>query len=190
MFCGHKIVGFLIALPFFTACSSLPDIPLTTPEPLTVNINVKMDVYQHEAEGGMKAGEPATVVKEAVATGDETAVTPEQRQAAERGIRDRMEQVQTLKNNRLVGENHEGLLEIREIPPGEYGEYTQKTVAEENVDRETLMKALAVEEKKALPAIKREQGQWRARQSFKGEWVEEQDAEGAWRWVQKSEDPR
>jgi hypothetical protein len=173
-------------------CSRLPEIPLTTPEPLTVNINVKMDVYQHKAEGA-EAAAPAPAGEgggPAAAEGEPGAVTPEARQKAERGLRDRMEEVQTLKNNRLVGENREGLLEVREIPPGEYGAYTEKTVREENADREVVMRALALEEGKPLAAIRREQAQYRRRQSFKGEWVEEEEAGGSWRWVRKAADPR
>lgn len=176
----------IAALALGAGGCTLPQVPLTTPEPLSVNINVKMDVYQHAAEGGAKV--------ETASAGDATAadgaVTPQRRQAAERGMRDRMEQVQTLKNNRLVGETRDGLLEVREVPPGEYGEYTQKTVLEENADRETVMRALSAEEGKGLPALKREQGNLRRQQSFKGEWVEEQEADGTWRWVQKANDPR
>lgn len=164
---------------------TLPQLPIATPEPLSVNINVKMDVYQHAAEG---AG--TSTPKVADAATDAEVVTAEIRQAAEKGMRNRMEQIQTLKNNRLVGESRDGLLEVREVPPGEYGEYTVKTVEEENADREKVMRALALEEKKALTALKREQGAYRRQQSFKGEWVEEEETDGTWRWIQKAADPR
>jgi uncharacterized protein len=181
---AHSI-SISLTLLAMAGCT-LPQLPIATPEPLSVNINVKMDVYQHAAEEGgsaVKTDSGETVV-------EAETVTAEVRQSAEKGIRNRMEQIQTLKNNRLIGENRDGLVEVREVPPGEYGDYTVKTVEEENADRETVMRALALEEKKPFTTLKREQGALRRKQSFKGEWVEEEEADGTWRWVQKAANPR
>lgn len=165
---------------------------MVTPEPLDVNINVKLDVYQYTREDqkpGDRATEEAVVEAAASPAVVDATVTAEQRQAAEAGIRNRMEEIQNLKNNRVIGENREGLVEIREIPPGEYGAYAEKTVLAENADRQVIMRALAQEENQAVAAVQREQAQLRARASFKGEWVEEQETDGTWRWVRKASDP-
>jgi hypothetical protein len=84
-----------------TACKQLPAIPLTTPKPLEVNLNMRLDVYQYRGD------EPLD--KEAKKGASE---------ATER-MRNRMAEVQTLKNNHLVGEDHRGLLQVREVPAGD-----------------------------------------------------------------------
>ncbi len=98
--------------------------------------------------------------------------------------RNRMAEIQELKNNRLVGENHKGELEIRNKPAGEYGDYVAKTVREENADRLLLMKQEADEKNVSLDQVR--EGQWRhwQRKSFPGEWVEVKDG-ARYRWNQK-----
>lgn len=179
-----RLTGLLAVLQL-TGCA-IPEIPLSTPEPIDVNINVKLDVYQYTREGQ----KPASEQTEAAISANVDEITAERRQAAEKGMRDRMEEVQTLKNNRVIGENREGLLEIREIPPGEYGQYIETTLLAENADREAVMRALAREEDKPLTTLRREQALLRQKQSFKGEWIEEQQRDGSWRWIRKAEDPR
>ena len=105
----------------------------------------------------------------------------------EKRRRDRMEEIQTLKNNRLVGEDHEGLLAVRNAPPGKYGRYVRETVRAENADRMVEMKAKADKEQKPLSDVQKNLAElWRER-SFPGEWVEVQAADGGWTWIQKAE---
>lgn len=96
-----------------------------------------------------------------------------------------MADIQQFKNERLVGEGHEGLLVIRTKPEGEYGDYVRVAVEEENADRMDLMKSLAESQKTSLPEIQGTQAElWRNR-SFKGEWIETPGPDGSWKWVQK-----
>ena len=62
-----------------------------------------------------------------------------------------MADIQLFKNERLVGERHDGLLVILKKPEGEYGDYVRVTIEEENADRMQLMKSLADSEKTSLP---------------------------------------
>jgi hypothetical protein len=92
--------------------------------------------------------------------------------------RNRMSEIQELKNNRLVGEGRSGLLSIRNRPAGEYGDYVEKTVEAENLDREILMRHEAGEEATPIEAIREEQWKHRQRKSFPGEWIEVADEGG------------
>lgn len=147
-----------------------PSVNLTTPEPLKVDIALRVDVYQH---GGTKAPQATP------------APAPEPDPAQRR--RNRMSEIQDLKNQRLVGENREGLLTVVQEPPGEFGAYVRRTVEEENRDRLAEMARLAEARKMSLPDIQREQAElWRAR-SFAGEWVEVEVEPGRWEWKPKGE---
>jgi uncharacterized protein YdbL (DUF1318 family) len=96
-----------------------------------------------------------------------------------------MGDIQTFKNSRLVGEGRDGQLYVLSRPEGSYGNYVEKTVAEENADRLVLMRGLAEERRTPLEEVQRQQGElWRTR-SFNGEWVEVLQDNNTWRWSQK-----
>lgn len=156
--------ALLVAL--FAACG--PTVNLSTPKPIEVDVTLRVDIYQHAGEA-------------TVATDASPGAVEERRRA-------RMAEIQSLKNSRLVGENHLGLLNIIELPPGEYGRYVTRAVEAENADRTALMRQLAETRRQPLARIEEEQaGLWRER-AFTGEWIEERGADGVWRWVQKRAD--
>ncbi len=101
-------------------------------------------------------------------------------------LRNRMAEVQELKNNRIIGENHLGLLSIRNLPGGDYGAYVQKTVDEENADRSYLMTDAANDQERSLRLVQLEQWKANVQSSFKGEWIETEGAvDGTYRWIKK-----
>ena len=116
----HNLSFSLAVVMILPGCKSLPAIPLTTPQPLEVNLNMRLDVYQYRGD------EPQD--KEAVKTLAE---------ATERQ-RNRMSEVQTIKDNRFIGEDHRGLLQLREVPAGDWGDYVKRTIDAENEDRMLL----------------------------------------------------
>jgi hypothetical protein len=136
------------------ACKTLPQVPITTPKPLEVNLNMRLDVYQYRGD------EPQD--KEALKNISE---------ATER-MRNRMEEIQTLKNNQLVSEDHRGLLQIREVPSGDWGVQVKKAVAAENEDRMLLMRQKAKEANRPLHEIEDEQWRLRSEQADAGDWIE------------------
>ena len=153
------VAGLLLPL---AACN--PTVHVATSEPLKVDVNMRVDIYQHAATDAPTEG-------------------PEGEAQTRR--RTRMAEIQTLKNGRIVGEDRHGLLAIVQAPPGEYGDYVRRTMEAENADRLALMKQLAAERRVPLPQIEAEQATlWRER-AFPGEWVEVQEADGTWRWAQK-----
>ena len=156
----------LLLLATLGACKPFA-VHLGTDEPIKVDIKMKMDVYQHEPKEGVKKAEIHA---------------SEDPEAARRS---RMGEIQALKNSRLVGENHHGLLDIRNQPAGEYGDYVRKTCDAENADRKKLMEKLAKDRGVPVAEIERSQAELFRQSAFAGEWYEQGDAGGGFVWKQK-----
>ncbi len=146
------------------ACSG-PTVKLSTPEPVKVDIAMRLDVYQHDKED--KPAPPSNMA----APGKERL--------------NRAADIQTFKNARLVGESADALLVIRVEPPGDYGDYIRQVVAMENADRLTLMKDQADREKIPLPSVQKKQADLARKMAFKGEWIEIEKTDGSREWIQK-----
>lgn len=149
-----RVVLLVAGMLAFMGCKTLPEVPITTPKPLEVNLNMRLDVYQYRGD------EPRD--KEATKNAGE----------ATQRMRNRMQEIQTLKNNQLVGEDHRGLLLIREVPEGEWGQQLKKAVAAENADRTLLMRHKAKESNRTLHEVEAEQWRLRTQQANTGEWIE------------------
>jgi uncharacterized protein len=143
-----------------------------TSKPLEVDVRMQVTISQRKVD-------EATDTQAAPPTSDDGTSDEEIRR------RERMGQIQTFKNSRIVGENHRGLLTIIRLPPGEYGKQVEQAVAAENADRTVLMQVEAQRRKAPLSTIEAEEAaDWRER-AFPGEWVEERQPDGTWRFVQK-----
>jgi uncharacterized protein YdbL (DUF1318 family) len=147
---------------------SLPSVNLATNEPIKVDINMKLDVYQH----GDKTPKVTAPTK---ATSDDLSVRR----------RNRMGELQLLKDSRLIGENHLGLLTVRNAPPGEYGKYVQQTVKAENSDREAEMQRLAKERHVSIEDLRKQEAELTRANAFNGEWVEVPQTDGSYAWSKK-----
>jgi uncharacterized protein YdbL (DUF1318 family) len=158
--------AFVTVLAALAGCKA-PSVNLATPEPIKVDIAMRLDVYQHG--GNRTAQSPRSEQK----------TDPAQRR------RNRMADIQDFKNQRLVGENREGLVTVLAPPQGEYGDYVRQTVDAENADRLEQMKDLAEARKTSLPDVQKEQAAlWRNR-AFAGELVEVETQPGTWEWKPK-----
>lgn len=147
-----------------------PTVNLSTNDPIKVDINMRLDVYQY-ASGAKASASPS----------------PAPGAGAESRRRNRMADIQKFKNERLIGEGRSGLVVIMKdsLPEGEYGDYVRKSVEEENQDRSELMKANADTQKTSIVEIQKQQAElWRNR-SFKGEWIEIEAEPDNWQWKQK-----
>ena len=158
----------LLFLTLLTSCSA-PNINLSTPEPIKLDIAMRLDVYQHSKESQKSTTLPAASVDPAAAR------------------RNRMADIQTFKDSRLVGEGCDSLLSIRVETPGDYGDYIRKAVSAENEDRMALMKSEADKQKIPLTQIQKKQAEISRKMAFKGEWIEIQNSGGSTLWVQKEE---
>lgn len=158
----------LLCLTLLTSCSA-PSINISTPEPIKVDIAMRLDVYQHSKE-------PPKSTPQSVASPDPAAAR-----------RNRMADIQTFKDSRLVGEGRDSLLSIRVETPGDYGDYIRKAVSAENEDRMALMKSEAEKQKIPLSQVQKKQAEISRKMAFKGEWIEIENAEGSALWVQKEE---
>lgn len=154
----------IVSAAVFPACSG-PTVKLSTPEPVKVDIAMRLDVYQHE-----KDEKTAPALKIAAPGKDRL---------------NRAADIQTFKNARLVGEAANALLVIRVETPGDYGDYIRKVVEAENEDRMALMKDQADREKIPLPSVQKKQADLARKMAFKGEWIETEKADGSRDWIQK-----
>ncbi len=156
-------------------CANGPTINIGTKQPLKVDplkvdLNMRVDVYQHA---------DASVQKRV------TGAQPAGNEDVQTRLRNRMGDVQVLKNNRLVGESHKGMLEIRNQPPGEFGEYVQRMVEAENKDRSAMMQDISQKKNLPLEEVQRQQAELARNKAFNGEWIEVPQADGAFVWKQK-----
>lgn len=156
----------------FAGCS-LPAISLSTPQPINVNVAMKLDVYQHNP--------PTAEKKTTVAAPDTPAAIQERR-------RNRLGEIQPLKNSRLVGENHLGLLEVRNPAPGEYGDYVRRIVTKENADRSTLMAELVKTQNQPLTEVRKQLAEDALHSAFNGEWIEIAKPDGRYVWTPKGKE--
>lgn len=166
--------GFLFRIAALTAplclgsCLPTIDVDVATPEPIKVDLSMDVHVYQHGKVDEKTSEEQASY------------------RAAMDSRRNRMEEIQELKNNRFIGENREGKVEIRNKPAGEYGDYVVTTVRDENRDREVLMRHEAAEKGVGIGQIRAEQWRHWQRKSFPGEWIELESPDGSsFVWQQK-----
>jgi hypothetical protein len=157
----------LLAALSLGGCQSIP-IDVGTSQPVKVDISMKVDVYQH--------ADPNAAKKPVVQ------VAPTD---VAKSRRNRMAEIQILKNSRIVGENHAGYLEVRNSPPGEYGDYVRGTVDAENADRARLIEKIAKEIAIPVTQAERQQAELFRKDAFVGEWIEVPDATGKFAWKQK-----
>lgn len=163
-----RIISTVAALVLVGGCSA-PTVNLSTAEPIKVDISMRLDVYQHSKEAAARKS-----------AGPDASADPEARR------RNRMADIQNFKNSRLVGEGRDGLLSIRVDAAGDTGDYLRKTVAAENEDRMSLMKALSDKEKRNLSDIQAEQAALWQKRSFEGELIEVATPAGTFEWIAKS----
>jgi uncharacterized protein len=136
-----------------------PTVRLDTPEPVKIDVAMKVDVYSHEVKKDKDDGSAA--------------LSPAERR------RNRMAEVQTLKNNRSIGEGNDGLLHVRDLPSDPaFAAYAQQVVQDENADRTALFTTKAEESGKPLAAVRTEFAAAARQSAFPGEWLQEES--GAW----------
>jgi uncharacterized protein len=154
------LVGLLLGAGCLTGCS--PTINLATPEPVKVDVAVRLDVYQKTAPTKAKAEQSNLEI------------------AANRRLRSG--EIQQLKNDRVIGEDRDGYLDMIKPPADpKYLAYAQDVVNKENADRSFLYLANAQTQSKPLELLERDYAQLWYDRAFPGEWVQKDDGT----WIQK-----
>ena len=152
-----SIVGLSIGACLLAGCT--PTINLATPEPVKVDVAVRLDVYQKTAPTKAKEEQSNLEI------------------AANRRLRSG--QIQQLKNDGVIGEDRDGYLDIRRKPSDpKYLAYAQSVVVAENADRSYLYLANAQTQNKPLESIEREYALLWSDRAFPGEWVQKEN--GTW----------
>ena len=167
------LMQFLIPFIFFLAIfipSCAPTIQVSTPEPVKIDVNMRVDVHT-------KDDRDKSVKKEAA--------TEETPLASRR--RSRMGEIQDMKNSHFIGENRSGYIEIRQKPEGKiasgesYADYIQRIVREENNDRRALYLQTAEKEGVPMEITEREMAKRWYEISYPKEWLQKEDSS----WYQK-----
>lgn len=158
------------------SCQKPFDVNVNAPDPIKIDMSMDVHVYNH---GG-------AVVKKTVSKDQEAA---DYKAVIERR-RNRMADIQTMKDDRIIGENHKGLLSVL-ISEGDTRnwplEYVETTVGEENSDRSYLVAYEAEQKGKTISEIQRIQWTHQQRKSHPGEWIEviDPNAPDIYVWIQK-----
>lgn len=150
---GSPYLGLTLAL---AGCAN---VNLSTPEPLQVDVKMKVDVDSKGALTGKADANPLSAAEER---------------------RNLSHPVQALKNDRKVGEGRDGLLALREVPaePG-YAEFAKETVARENAARKKMFLEKSALEGKTEQEYARQFAERAREASYPGEWIQKDD--GAWK---------
>jgi uncharacterized protein len=157
---GLSPAALLVSACCLGGCA--PTINLATPNPIKVDVAVRLDVYQKTAPTKAKEEQSSLEI------------------AANRRLRSG--QIQQLKNNRVVGEDRDGYLDIRTQPTDpKYLAYAEGVVSAENADRSFLYLASAQAQNKPLEMIESEYAQLWSDRAFPGEWVQKENGT----WTQK-----
>jgi uncharacterized protein len=140
-----------------TGCA--PTINLATPNPIKVDVAVRLDVYQKTAPTKAKEEQSSLEI------------------AANRRLRSG--EIQGLKNSGVVGEDRDGYLDLRTAPTDpKFLKYAQDIVAAENADRAFLYLSNAQAQNKPLEMVESDYAQLWDDRAFPGEWIQKEN--GTW----------
>jgi uncharacterized protein YdbL (DUF1318 family) len=153
--------GFVVIACLLSGCT--PTVNLATPNPIKVDVGVRLDVYEKTAPTKAKDEQSSLQI------------------AADRRLRSG--EIQSLKNAQIVGEDRDGYLVIRKPPTDDakYLAYVNGVVDAENNDRSFLYLSNAQTQTRPLEMVEREYAQLWSDRAFPGEWVQKENGT----WIQK-----
>lgn len=160
--------NWMVAVLFTLGCVAgcTPTIRLDTPEPVKIDVGMKVDVYTHDKKEKTSKGEEENPED----------LTPQERR------RNRMAEVQTLKNDRVIGEGKDGFLSVHNPPTDpKYLDYAEKVVGEENEDRKLVYEREANTKKKPVQVVALEASKRLRDSAYPGEWVQKDNGD----WVER-----
>jgi uncharacterized protein YdbL (DUF1318 family) len=150
----------LLLSALLAGCAPTIPIQVSTPEPVKIDVRMQIDVVSKEDASKSKKA------------------TSEELEAAG-ARRSRMAEVQTLKNDRVIGETRQGYLAIKNPPKDVgYAAYTQRVIDAENLDRSKQYDLASRQQGKPFPFIEKEAAERWRNNAFPGEWLQKDD--GTW----------
>ncbi|HEY8964977.1 MAG TPA: YdbL family protein [Candidatus Methylacidiphilales bacterium] len=170
----------LSALPL-AACA--PTVNVAVPKPVVIDVNMKVDVTSRN-EAPKKGDAAKADGAEGTATDATTKATGAEGGAAE-DAHLLSGEVQSLKDQRFVGEGADGYLAIRDLPAGklstgeDWAAYVKRVVDDENRTRRTLYARNAAKNGTSLDDEAKATAKRLAEVAYGGEWV--QDDKGKWK---------
>jgi uncharacterized protein YdbL (DUF1318 family) len=148
-----------LGLAGLTSCS--PTVNLATPQPMKFDVGVRLDIYQ-KSPPKPKSEETNLQI------------------AYNRRLRSG--EIQQLKNDRIVGEDRDGYLDLRRTPAQPaYLSYAKDVINSENADRTVLYLANAQTQSRPLEMVESDYAKLWYDRAFPGEWVQKEDGT----WIQK-----
>lgn len=141
-----RLLSFVLVPLLFAGCA-VP-VHVDTPEPIKVDISMKVDIYQSGA----------------TAASTQRKISEEENKALRRRD-DRSGQIWTMKNDGVVIEGAKGYLEAQ-TKSGWDPAYINKLVAEENQDRRILYEAEATSSARPVSVIEEEAGRRLRQQAY------------------------
>jgi uncharacterized protein YdbL (DUF1318 family) len=148
-----------VGLVFLSSCT--PTVNLATPTPMKFDVGVRLDIYQ------------------------KTPPKPKNEESALQiayNRRLRSGEIQQLKNDRVIGEDRDGYLDLRRTPAqASYLAYAKNVINAENADRTVLYLANAQSQSKPLEQVEGDYAKLWHDRAFPGEWVQKDDGT----WIQK-----
>jgi uncharacterized protein YdbL (DUF1318 family) len=153
-------ICLFVSIALLSGCA--PTINLATPDPIKVDVAVRLDVYQKTAPTKAKEEQSSLEI------------------AANRRLRSG--EIQGLKNNGVVGEDRDGYLDLRNAPTDpKFLKYAQDIIAAENADRAYLYLTNAQTQNKPLEMVEKDYAQLWDDRAFPGEWIQKENG----KWTQK-----
>ena len=153
------LVTLGLGLAGLSSCA--PTVNLATPQPMKFDLGVRLDVYQ------------------------KTPPKPKNEESALQiayNRRLRSGEIQQLKNDRVIGEDRDGYLDLRRTPSDpKYLAYAKSVINSENADRTVLYLANAQSQSRPLEMIESDYAKLWYDRAFPGEWVQKEDGT----WIQK-----
>ena len=198
----YLLVMFFIVLIALAYVSCGPTIKVETPKPIEINVNVRIDVYNHvaavedsiygEAEkqqenkqtpsGGQSLIRQLFMQPACAASDDSQYNAAKQRRTA------RASDVIKYKNEGSLGENHFGLVSVIDSPKVKsdknYASKVRKLVKEENADREIMYKYDAQSQGVSVDVVKEQAARVHRDRDKSGWWIEVKQGND-WVWKQK-----
>jgi uncharacterized protein YdbL (DUF1318 family) len=154
------LAAAFLGATLLTGCA--PTINLATPDPLKADIAVRLDVYEKASPTKAKDEQSSLEVA--------------------KNRRQRIGEIQQLKNDGVVGENRDGYLEIIRKPADpKYLAYAESVVDAETADRSFLYLANAQAQTTPLEKIEQEYAQLWTDRAFPGEWIQKENGN----WIRK-----